>query len=210
MYCYTISSFYSLLPASYICRSTLQPVSLSQSSKRITAATFRECFTVNRIVFYVVRENHVVNFGAYHKIYKIFTLQILNIHPIWGSNPGPLDQKSNALSSALMGLLHSRCFEKELKLVAILYKQDDDFKKNKGKRKKKKKKGSQQSVVSIYGPLGYGPSTLPLRHSAMVATKAFVRREIRTPAHRSGLRPERSALDHSAILTSWERWRDKL
>ena len=24
----------------------------------------------------------------------------------------------------------------------------------------------QQSVVSIYGPLGYGPSTLPLRHSA--------------------------------------------
>ena len=73
MYCYTISSFYSLLPASYICRSTLQPVSLSQSSKRITAATFRECFTVNRIVFYVVRENHVVNFGAYHKIYKINT-----------------------------------------------------------------------------------------------------------------------------------------
>ena len=28
-----------------------------------------------------------------------------------------------------------------------------------------------------------------------------VRREIRTPAHRSGLRPKRSALDHSAILT---------
>ena len=27
-------------------------------------------------------------------------------------------------------------------------------------------KGTQQSVVSIYGPLGYGPSTLPLRHSA--------------------------------------------
>ncbi|KAK4024766.1 hypothetical protein OUZ56_010207 [Daphnia magna] len=26
---------------------------------------------------------------------------------------------------------------------------------------------SQQSVVSIYGPLGYGPSTLPLRHSAV-------------------------------------------
>ena len=93
IYCYTISSFYYLLPASYICRSTLQPVSLSQSSKRITAATFRECFTVNRIVFYVVRENliHVVNFGVYHKIYKIFTLKILNIHPIWGSNPGPLD-----------------------------------------------------------------------------------------------------------------------
>ena len=111
MYCYTISSFYSLLPASYICRSTLQPVSLSQSSKRITAATFRECFTVNRIVFYVVRENHVVNFGAYHKIYKIFTLKILNIHPIWGSNPGPLDQKSNALSSALMGLIQCNIIE---------------------------------------------------------------------------------------------------
>ena len=31
--------------------------------------------------------------------------------------------------------------------------------------------------------------------------KEFVRREIRTLAHRSGLRPERSALDHSAILT---------
>ena len=26
----------------------------------------------------------------------------------------------------------------------------------------------QQSVVSIYGPLGYGPSTLPLRHSAIL------------------------------------------
>ena len=26
---------------------------------------------------------------------------------------------------------------------------------------------NQQSVVSIYGPLGYGPSTLPLRHSAI-------------------------------------------
>ena len=25
----------------------------------------------------------------------------------------------------------------------------------------------EQSVVSIYGPLGYGPSTLPLRHSAV-------------------------------------------
>ena len=30
----------------------------------------------------------------------------------------------------------------------------------------KKNASSQQSVVSIYGPLGYGPSTLPLRHSA--------------------------------------------
>ena len=29
----------------------------------------------------------------------------------------------------------------------------------------------------------------------------LVRRGIRTLAHRSGLRPERSALDHSAILT---------
>jgi hypothetical protein len=32
--------------------------------------------------------------------------------------------------------------------------------------------------------------------------KIHVRRGIRTLAHRSGLRPERSALDHSAILTS--------
>ena len=32
--------------------------------------------------------------------------------------------------------------------------------------------------------------------------KAFVRSGIRTHAHRSGLRPERSALDRSAILTS--------
>ena len=64
-----------------------------------------------------------------------------------------------------------------------------------------KKNVSQQSVVSIYGPLGYGPSTLPLRHSAIAGSKRFVRRGIRTLAHRSGLRPERSALDHSAILT---------
>ena len=35
-----------------------------------------------------------------------------------------------------------------------------------------------------------------------VAEKRFdVRSGIRTHAHRSGLRPERSALDHSAILT---------
>ena len=33
--------------------------------------------------------------------------------------------------------------------------------------------------------------------------KYFVRSGIRTHAHRSGLRPERSALDHSAILT-WQ------
>ena len=32
--------------------------------------------------------------------------------------------------------------------------------------------------------------------------KFSVRSEIRTNAHRSGLRPERSALDHSAILTT--------
>ena len=31
----------------------------------------------------------------------------------------------------------------------------------------------------------------------------FVRSGIRTHAHRCGLRPERSALDHSAILTSY-------
>ena len=34
-----------------------------------------------------------------------------------------------------------------------------------------------------------------------VGKKFFVRSGIRTHAHRSGLRPERSALDHSAILT---------
>ena len=34
-----------------------------------------------------------------------------------------------------------------------------------------------------------------------VFEKTFVRSGIRTHAHRSGLRPERSALDHSAILT---------
>ena len=41
-------------------------------------------------------------------------------------------------------------------------------------------------------------STAPL---CSLSKMMFVRREIRTPAHRSGLRPERSALDHSAILT---------
>ena len=34
------------------------------------------------------------------------------------------------------------------------------------------KKLMQQSVVSIYGPLGYGPSTLPLRHSALLLQNA--------------------------------------
>ena len=33
--------------------------------------------------------------------------------------------------------------------------------------------------------------------------RAIVRSGIRTHAHRSGLRPERSALDRSAILTSY-------
>ena len=75
-------------------------------------------------------------------------------------------------------------------------------------------------MVSIHGPLGYGPSTLPLRHSAIFNmgvppdcekhrsnkiwrknTKVVVRSGIRTHAYRSRLRPERSALDHSAILT---------
>ena len=36
----------------------------------------------------------------------------------------------------------------------------------------------------------------------MVAIKTIVRSGIRTHAHRSGLRPERSALDRSAILTT--------
>ena len=35
--------------------------------------------------------------------------------------------------------------------------------------------------------------------------KKFVRSGIRTHAHRSGLRPERSALDHSAILTNVDK-----
>ena len=34
-----------------------------------------------------------------------------------------------------------------------------------------------------------------------MSSKNTVRSGIRTHAHRSGLRPERSALDHSAILT---------
>ena len=33
--------------------------------------------------------------------------------------------------------------------------------------------------------------------------KYLVRREIRTHAYNCRLRPERSALDHSAILTMW-------
>ena len=38
----------------------------------------------------------------------------------------------------------------------------------------------------------------------MQYSKSYVVRSgIRTHAHRSGLRPERSALDHSAILTLW-------
>jgi hypothetical protein len=40
------------------------------------------------------------------------------------------------------------------------------------------------------------------RHTlSMDRKKEFVSCEIRTHAHRSGLRPERSALDHSAKLT---------
>ena len=35
------------------------------------------------------------------------------------------------------------------------------------------------------------------------AKMVIVRSGIWTHAHRSGLRPERSALDHSAILTYW-------
>ena len=40
-----------------------------------------------------------------------------------------------------------------------------------------------------------------LHHPMQLPLKILVRRGIRTLAHRSGLRPERSALDHSAILT---------
>ena len=45
------------------------------------------------------------------------------------------------------------------------------------------KKDFLQSVVSIYGPLGYGPSTLPLRHSAignMVEVKTMTSNQSRT------------------------------
>ena len=43
----------------------------------------------------------------------------------------------------------------------------------------------------------------------MVTIKTIVRSGIRTHAHRSGLRPERSALDRSAILTT-KLWRNIL
>ena len=43
----------------------------------------------------------------------------------------------------------------------------------------------------------------------MVTIKTIVRSGIRTHAHRSGLRPERSALDRSAILTT-NIWRNIL
>ena len=47
---------------------------------------------------------------------------------------------------------------------------------------------------------------LPVSGRPMMETnwkiKGFVRSGIRTHAHRSGLRPERSALDRSAILTT--------
>ncbi len=43
-------------------------------------------------------------------------------------------------------------------------------------------------------------STL-INHPMQLPLKIHVGRGIRTLAHRSGLRPERSALDHSAILT---------
>ena len=46
-----------------------------------------------------------------------------------------------------------------------------------------------------------GPARFHCATLLYLIQKDFVRREIRTPAHRSGLRPERSALDHSAILT---------
>ena len=47
-----------------------------------------------------------------------------------------------------------------------------------------------------------GPARFHCATLLFLIQKVVVRREIRTPAHRSGLRPERSALDHSAILTS--------
>ena len=52
--------------------------------------------------------------------------------------------------------------------IAFLFKQFFLFKINVKRKTEAKncRKNNQQSVVSIHGPLGYGPSTLPLRHSA--------------------------------------------
>ncbi len=43
---------------------------------------------------------------------------------------------------------------------------------------------------------------IPSRMHESGSQKMYVRSGIRTHAHRSGLRPERSALDRSAILTA--------
>ena len=43
---------------------------------------------------------------------------------------------------------------------------------------------------------------IPSRVHGSGTQKGYVRSGIRTHAHRSGLRPERSALDRSAILTA--------
>ena len=42
----------------------------------------------------------------------------------------------------------------------------------------KTREKSQQSEVSIHGPVGYGPSTLPLRHSApyKLESSQFIRK----------------------------------
>ena len=47
----------------------------------------------------------------------------------------------------------------------------------------------------------YRNDSLLASNHRLVEEKSFVRSGIRTHAHRSGLRPERSALDRSAILT---------
>ena len=60
----------------------------------------------------------------------------------------------------------------------------------------------KQKKIDMGTPTGLkNPKILFVRENFL--KKTFVRSGIRTHAHRSGLRPERSALDHSAILT-WQ------
>ena len=66
----------------------------------------------------------------------------------------------------------------------------------KGVDRRKKKKEKRKLI----GYLNFSGDAL-LKKLSNILGKKFVRSGIRTHAHRSGLRPERSALDHSAILT---------
>ena len=51
---------------------------------------------------------------------------------------------------------------------------------------------------------------IPILNHSSKQKQLFVSCEIRTHAHRSGLRPERSALDHSAKLTFYKNWQVKV